>query len=159
MTDKNSKPSQAVETLLKVLEKAGLDPKPLEDVTGFTITFEEDGPQVAGVTYLFEDESRFLFYLQLIKTTPPDTLPQVAEFITRANFGMSVGNFELDYENGSVRFKTSVDYQGAELLAPFVRNAILAAMDGVELYAEALIDVMGGKKTPGSAIFDVEGSY
>ncbi len=40
-----------------------------------------------------------------IKATE-DVRPQVAEFITRANFGLKIGKFELDYNDGEVRYQT-----------------------------------------------------
>jgi hypothetical protein len=33
----------------------------------------------------------------------------IAKFITRANYGMSLGNFELDFNDGEIRYKTSID--------------------------------------------------
>ena len=40
-----------------------------------------------------------------IKATQ-DVIPQVAEYITRANFGLKIGKFELDYNDGEVRYHT-----------------------------------------------------
>ncbi len=36
----------------------------------------------------------------------------VAEFITRANFGIVIGNFEIDFSDGEIRYKTSIDVEG-----------------------------------------------
>jgi hypothetical protein len=149
---------KALETVRRVLEMAGLSPQPIEGTTGFTAAFEENGPRVTGVAYVFEEDSRFLFYMELHKRAPEKTRPQVTEFITRANFGLTIGNFELDYANGAVRFKTSIDYTGDELSADLVRNTILAAMDGVEAYAEALAEVLDGHKSPKQAVEEVEAS-
>jgi hypothetical protein len=33
----------------------------------------------------------------------------VSEFLTRANFGMAIGNFEINLDSGEVRLKTSID--------------------------------------------------
>ena len=44
------------------------------------------------------------FYIYASYPEPADKcLAAMAEFITRANFGLKLGNFELDYESGEVR--------------------------------------------------------
>lgn len=35
-----------------------------------------------------------------------DTRPVVAEYLTRANYGLNNGNFEMDYSDGEIRYKT-----------------------------------------------------
>jgi len=39
----------------------------------------------------------------------------VAEFINRANYGIIIGNFEMDFADGEIRYKTSIDVQGDKL--------------------------------------------
>lgn len=148
----------ALETVRHVLKIAGLNPEPLMQGTGFTVSFEDPvAPKVTGVAQLFEDDRRFIFYMEIDEHAPEVTRPQLAEFITRANYGLSIGNFELDYSNGTLRFKSAIDYADSELPAVFVRNAILAAMDAVEIYAPAAIEVMKGNVLPKEAIGKVEG--
>ena len=36
----------------------------------------------------------------------------IAEFLTRTNYSMIIGNFELDFADGEIRYKTSIDVQG-----------------------------------------------
>ena len=47
----------------------------------------------------------------------------VAEYITRVNGRMLVGAFELDWEEGECRFRTSIDLQGQPL-----NDALLSAV-------------------------------
>ena len=42
---------------------------------------------------------------------------EAMEYITRANYGLIIGNFELDLSDGEVRYKTSLDVEG-ETLTP-----------------------------------------
>lgn len=42
------------------------------------------------------------------KSDDPDMLAAVAEYITRANYGITLGNFELDFNDGEVRYMTSI---------------------------------------------------
>ena len=48
----------------------------------------------------------------------------MAEFLTRINYGLFSGAFELDLEDGEIRAKTSVDFRGSQLDMALVRNAV-----------------------------------
>ena len=60
--------------------------------------------------------------------------PEAAEFVARANYGMRIGNFELDMEDGEVRFKVSVDIEGSQLTSVMVRNMIACAITCSDRY-------------------------
>ena len=63
-----------------------------------------------------EEQDQFVFYSILPINVPDNHIGAVAEFITRVNYGMIIGNFELDYNDGEVRYKTSIDVEGDALL-------------------------------------------
>lgn len=42
---------------------------------------------------------------------PEELRPGVAEFITRANYGLIRGNFEMDFNDGELRYKTTISRQ------------------------------------------------
>ena len=54
-----------------------------------------------------ENPGRFLFYSVLTAKALESKRAGVAEFIIRANYGMVLGNFEMDYADGEIRYKTS----------------------------------------------------
>jgi hypothetical protein len=147
---------EAVKIVKKILDAAELDPVEVEDGTGFRVGFKGDGPRASGVAYVLPDSERFLFYIELLDRVPKKRRPLVAEFITRANFGITIGNFEMDYSSGGLRYKTSIDFRDATLPGEFVRNAILAAMDSLEVYWDALKSVIEGEQEPEDAIREVE---
>ncbi|MGK7894318.1 MAG: YbjN domain-containing protein, partial [Xenococcus sp. (in: cyanobacteria)] len=62
-----------------------------------------------------EQKKQFVFYSLCPITTPDNKLLTIAEFITRANSGMIIGNFELDFNDGEIRYKTSIDIEGDRL--------------------------------------------
>lgn len=61
--------------------------------------------------HLREDQSLLFFYSVCPVNIPEDRRPAVAEYITRANYGLYVGNFEMDYTDGEVRYKSSIDVE------------------------------------------------
>jgi len=51
-------------------------------------------------------------YSEFDRKAPAHRIAAVAEYITRANWGLSVGNWEIDLNDGETRFKTSLDAEG-----------------------------------------------
>lgn len=148
----------ALDTVQDVLRRAGLDPKPMQDAPGVTVDFKHDDPKVIGRAIVIDEDSVFLFYLEFLERAKTSRHMQVAEFLTRANYGLNTGNFEMDFSNGGVRYKSSLDFSGTELSGILVRNAVLAAMNAVELYDLALRQVMNGQKSPEEAMEEAEAS-
>ncbi len=74
------------------------------------------------------DLEQFLFYVIAPIKAPVAVLPAVVEYITRSNFGLRIGCFELDYSDGEIRFKSSLDFEGEALTPASIRNAIYPAV-------------------------------
>ncbi|MEM7112150.1 MAG: YbjN domain-containing protein [Chloroflexota bacterium] len=119
---------------------------PEDDATGFVITFAKSD-EMGGLIYVFPEQEQFAFYLMMLRPIPVETIARVAALITRLNNELVVGNFELDYDERAVQFKVSLVFRGAELSQAFVRNAILAGLDGMRAYAKVIGDVAAGQQT------------
>lgn len=104
------------------------------------------------------DLEQFLFYTVAPVKVPEESRNAVAEFITRANYGLRIGNFEMDYSDGEVRYKSSVDFEGIELADPLLRTTIYAAVQTLDHYMTGLMRVIYGGSTPFEAINEVEGN-
>lgn len=51
------------------------------------------------------------------------TMKRTAEFLTRANYGLVFGNFEMDMHDGEIRYKTFVFRAAEKPLAPMLSAA------------------------------------
>ena len=80
----------------------------------------------------------------------------MAEFITRANYGMIVGNFELDFSDGEVRYKTSVDVEGSEVTHALVKGLVYANVLTMDRYLKGIMAVAFGGVDAESAVASVE---
>ncbi len=141
---------------MKVLTEIGWDPQPEQGATGFFIDF---GPPHIPISDAFAaiapDSEQFVIYINFGPSVPPERLDEIARFLIRANWGLMIGNFEMDYSDGHVRFKSSVNFRGTDLSEALIRNAILSAMNAVEHYADGLMEVLSGRKDATEALKDL----
>ena len=80
----------------------------------------------------------------------------VAEYITRANYGLRIGNFELDFDDGEVRYKSSLDFESVELTPGLIRNTIYPAVQTMDRYLPGVLSVVFGGKSAEEAIAAIE---
>jgi hypothetical protein len=149
---------KALRTVKSVLAKVGWEPEETETEGVLRVDLSVDKiPISEALADVRIDYERFLYYLNFRERAPATHRKQTMEFVTRVNFDLVIGNFELNLDDGSVRFKSSIDFTGAELTATLIRDAIKSAMDAVEQYADALVEVMRGEKRAVRALREAEG--
>ena len=61
--------------------------------------------------------SQCVVFSYLTQEVPAVRRSAMAEFLTRANYGLRIGDFEMDFDDGEVRFRTSLD-TAEEALSP-----------------------------------------
>lgn len=83
-------------------------------------------------------------------------IPKVADFINRANYGLPLGNFELDMNDGELNYKNSVDVTGGELTKGMVETLVKFSIECVNRYLPGLEAVLAGKN-PRAAIEAIDG--
>jgi len=96
-----------------------------------------------------------------VLVTSPVFLPEpsrlrVAELLTRVNFGLRIGCFELDLEDGEWRFRVSVDVEGGELTSRMVNLMLSAALAAMDDHHDATLRVAYGDVGPAQAYADVQ---
>lgn len=104
------------------------------------------------------EQQQFVFYSIFPVRTPENKLSEVAEFVTRANYGMIIGNFELDYADGEIRYKTSVDVEDVDMSEQLVRHMVYANVLTMDKYFPGLMRVLYAGIPPADAIDEIEGS-
>ncbi len=143
---------QALETLGNFLEADGWNPQFVEDRQFYKINFESETGRGLAYAQILTDMEQFLFYVLMPFKIPEESRNTIAEFITRANYGLRVGNFEMDYEDGEVRYKSCLDFQGEILTTGYIRNTMYPALKIMELYLPGFLSVVYGGQTPEEAI-------
>ena len=130
----------------------------VEGRTAYKTGFEGKNGQFTCYAQEREEQEQFVFYSIYPVRAPESMLNMVAEFTTRANYGMIVGNFELDYTDGEIRYKTSIDLEGVRSVKALVRHAIYANVLTMDKYFPGLMRVLYAGIEPAAAIEEVEGA-
>lgn len=73
-----------------------------------------------------------------------DCMARMAEFITRCNYGLRNGNWEMDYADGEVRYKSYVDVEGMTLSTETVKNSIYCIASMFERYGDGILSIIFG---------------
>ena len=104
-----------------------------------------------------ERQQQFVFYSVLDINVPEERRQAMAEFLTRANYGLIIGNFEMDFRDGEVRYKTSIDVEGDRLTPALIRTMVYLNVLMMDRYLPGIMKVAYGGGDPAAAIAEIEG--
>lgn len=149
---------QAFETLGQFLKEDEWYPQQLEDKPIYRVGFSGKNGQLTCFAQIRVDLEQFLFYAVAPVKVPEEQRVAAAEFITRANYGLRIGNLEMDFRDGEVRYKSSLDFEGETLTPQLIKLAIYPAVQTIDRYLPGLMAVIYGGKTPAEAVAEIEAS-
>ena len=82
----------------------------------------------------------------------------VAEYISRANYGLKNGNFEMDYRDGEIRYKVYTNYKGLNSITDdIIEDCVVIPALMFNRYGDGLAALMFGFSTPEDEIKKAEG--
>ena len=141
------------DTLREVFSAAGILAT-FEDKNGvgvFTLRMKLRCRMQSAQMIVLVREENYSTITTLPLTADTDHRLAMAEYLTRINWNMRNGNFELNMDDGEIRYKTYV-HVGQE--KPDIAAARLATMLPflmIDRYGDGIIDVLFGFKTPKEA--------
>lgn len=150
--------ARALATLARYLEADGWNPRRLEGRDVFAMSYRGDSSTFHCYAHLRVDAEQLICYAVAPIRIPEERRSPVAEFVTRANYGMYIGNFELDFSDGEVRCKCSIDFEDEPLTDNLIRNAIYPAVRLLDTYLPGLIRVAYAGADPHAAVQEIEQS-
>ncbi len=118
--------------------------------------FQGDNGKWACQGWVREAEQQFVFYSSCPIAVPEARISDVVEFITRANFCMIIGNFEIDYSDGEIRYKTSIQVEPQALTPDVCGRVVYANVMLMDQYLPGIMAVITGAATPQQAIAQIE---
>lgn len=147
---------QIFNVLVEFFEEDEWDFQWMEGMSVLTMGFSGKNGKWQCFAQAREKQQQFVFYSVLPVNVPEDKRARVAEYITRVNYGMVIGNFEMDYDDGEVRYKTSVDVEGVELVPPMIRQIVYSNIIITDRYLTGLMRVIYSDIDPEEAVAEGE---
>jgi hypothetical protein len=90
------------------------------------------------------DDRRILVHSIFPVRTPQARRVAVAELIARINFSLIIGNFELDMNDGEIRFKTSLNLADGRLTRAMFECLLLSNFSMMDEYWQNIMSVAYG---------------
>lgn len=93
-------------------------------------------------------EQQIAIYSICPRHAPSATRAATGEFLHRLNFGMVIGNFELDPDDGEIRCKASLDVEGEPITDVQLAKLLDVSVLSISRYLPLLEAVVDGAMTP-----------
>lgn len=97
-----------------------------------------------------------MFIVSLITQLKKKYYAEIAEFLHRANSGLKNGNFEMDYDDGEIRFKAFVNFENTDISKEVIRDSVIVGPAMINKYGIELLKVMIGAGSPEESILEAE---
>jgi len=105
------------------------------------------------------DKKQFIFLSYCTVQAFQNKIQQVSELISRINYSLVIGDFELNYETGKIRFKTSLYYDDTfPIPVSLVENTIITNLYMMDKYVPGIMAVLYGSISPVEALAEIDGS-
>jgi hypothetical protein len=128
----------------------------IKDQSALRLAFEGKNGKCNCYAQTRETQQQFVFYSVCPLRVPEPKLGAIGEFINRANSGMIIGNFELDFADGEIRYKTSIDVEGDRLTSALIKRLVYANVTMMDEYLPGIKSVIEGDVSPVDAIAPIE---
>ena len=102
------------------------------------------------------DDSLFQVFGHSPVRVPPGSRTAIAETVVRINCGLKVGKFEMDLDEGELRFQAAQLLHGDDLDDETIRRLIGTTMSMLNCYLPAVLSVIYGNELPKDAVRHAE---
>jgi len=128
----------------------------LEGEPVLQMAFQGENGRYTCYACAFEESEQFVFYSLCPLAVSPEQTLLMAEYLMKANSGLIVGNFELDFTDGEIRYKSSIDVEDEQLTTGLVNNLVYANVLTMDKYLPGIIAIINAQISADEAIALVE---
>lgn len=89
-----------------------------------------------------EVQESLLCNTHIRKKVPHSKRLEVCDFMNRVNYELANGNFEMDMDNGEIRYRTFLDLSDAEPSKDQIQNIVWAGIQGFDTYYPGLVNLV-----------------
>lgn len=149
---KDEKNQGLFEVVCNFFDDEGWSYSQVDDEATLQLYYSGDHEKLACYARVREDFDQFIFYVLFPVNVNDERRLAIAEFITRANYGITIGNFEMDFADGELRFKSSIDVEDNHLTTALVRNLVYNSLIMMNKYLPGIMAVINDQASPLEAI-------
>ena len=142
--------------IINFITKQGWRFTSIEDESRIVISISGINGTFQCVADAREDEEQFIFLSICSVTVPDDKKLLMCELLTRLNYGSFLGNFEMDYEDGEVRYKTSICCSSLELTDNILEHIIMINIVMMDTALTGIMKLIYGEITAKEAYNMIE---
>lgn len=145
------------ETTRRFLLSTGWPVTELANGEGMAVRYVGENGALDCVALIRDEYTLLLFLSDLPLRCPPARRPEMTELVGRANRLIQVGCLEFDPAVGTLRYRTSLDLEGAEPSTELVRNVVFDNVHGADGWLPALQALVHEGCSPTQALRRVVG--
>lgn len=132
----------------RYFEKQGWKFNQVEDQPMLQFGYSGRQTNIVCLLYVKAENKTISFYSILSDKADDSKKAALAEYLTRVNFGLPFGNFEMDWSSGEVRYKTSMFYIGDTINDDFFEALIFPNLIITEKYFAGMAAILFNDKSP-----------
>jgi hypothetical protein len=140
-------PAESPASMADIVQQFFLEQRwPYEDMGEQLYRVQVEGGEAEWVCLVKLDEERHfcLVYSVLAEAVPPKKRTRMSLFLAETNYDIGVGSFEMDPEDGEVRFRTSIDVEGDRLSRALFERLVTMNITMMDQYIESLLEMIRG---------------
>lgn len=93
---------------------------------------------------LIEEENKFIFLSVCGANTPSKKRQEMLELLNNLNYKLFFGSFEMNIEDGEIRFRTSISFNNIELNQKFIEELIMSNIITMDKSLPSIMGLMFG---------------
>ncbi|MBD2003761.1 MULTISPECIES: YbjN domain-containing protein [Cyanophyceae] len=128
----------------------------MEQEPALQMSFQGENGQWMCFVKVREEQEQLIFYSISPVKVPENKRLVMAEFLSRANFGLSIGNFELNFADGQIRYKTSIAAKGNGVNSALIGQLIFANLLTMDEYLPGIMSIIYTELSALEAIAQIE---
>jgi hypothetical protein len=146
----------AYEQLIHLLDEREVGYQSNEENQSIFADLRGDVGNYRVVAHVDEEADLFQVFGYAPIRVPEGCRPSIAEAIARANYGLRIGKFELDLDDGEIRFHASQILVYDSVGEDVIDRLIYTTMAMLDRYLPAFLSVIYGNEDPKDAIAYIE---
>lgn len=142
--------------IIDFFKKEGWSYVPVENETAVILGIKGENGNFECLAEVNEVNNSFIFFSIFNENIPEGKRSEVSELLTRLNYGKFQGNFEMDFEDGELRYKTSIYYGSQGLNLDVIENMVLTNIATMDRSISGFMRLIYGNINPLDAYLQIE---